>query len=108
MSEEKVVIVDPEKLPWEKYLEGIYLKILRKHPTGSFSALVKFEKGAHEPEHTHKSAHDVVIIDGYLIDGKTGKKLTKGAYLYAAAGEKHGPFDAPEGCVLFAYCHGLL
>ncbi len=110
LARKEVMVVDPEELPWEPIegLPGLYIKVLSRDPeTGAFAALVKFEKGAHEDVHTHRSDHDVIVLEGYLIDGE-GRKLGKGTYLFAPAGVKHGPFDAPEGCILFAYFNGPL
>ena len=56
--EKKEILVDPEKLEWEKIaLPGIRVKYLNKNEqTGASMALCRFEKGAGIPEpHLHAS-----------------------------------------------------
>jgi quercetin dioxygenase-like cupin family protein len=105
----KMVVVDPEKIEWEavkELPEGAWIKVLSiDEETGAFSALFKFDKEFHEPRHIHPSDHDIVILAGKLVDAE-GNEVKKGMFFFAPAGEEHGPFDAPEECVFYAYFNG--
>ena len=67
----KMVIVDPETVEWQpikELPEGAWIKVLSQdEETGAFSAIFKFDKGFHEPEHTHPSDHDILILDATQI-----------------------------------------
>lgn len=105
----EMVAVDPEKIEWEpigELPEGAWIKILSSdEETGEFSCLIKFDKGFREPKHTHPSDHDVLILKGELV-GPEGNEMKEGVYLFAPAGEEHGPYDAPRGCIVFGHFNG--
>jgi mannose-6-phosphate isomerase-like protein (cupin superfamily) len=64
-----------------------------------------FPPGYVEPEHVHDDTdHWCVIIDGEMhVDGKV---LTRGDYIYAPRGVRHGPFHYPVGAMIFANVRG--
>ena len=111
MARKKMVVVDPEKIEWEpvehpKVPKGMWAKLLsHDEETGAMTLLAKFDKGFHEPRHTHPSDADVMVLEGKLVDGKVGE-IKKGMYWFIPAGVEHGPEDAPEGCVLFIHFYG--
>jgi len=105
----KMIVIDPEEIEWEAVKElpdGASIKILSAdEQTGAFSALFKFDKGFHEPRHTHPSDHDILILEGKLVDPE-GNEVKKGMFFFAPAGKEHGPFDAPDGCIFYGYFNG--
>lgn len=84
----KLVVVDPKKIEWKaikELPEGAWLKLLSTdEETGAFSALFKFDKGFHEPKHNHPSDHDILILDGKLVDSE-GNEVKKGMFFFAPA-----------------------
>ena len=109
MARKKMVVVDPEKIEWEpveQLQKGAWAKLLSlDEETGAMALLGKFDKGFHEPKHKHPSDCDAIVLEGKLVDEK-GNEIKRGMYFFAPAGVEHGPFDAPEGCVLFVYFNG--
>jgi len=108
MARKKMVVVDPEKIAWERVEQlpkGVWVKLLRlDEETGAVTALAKFDKGFHEPKHKHPSDNFGMVLEGRLVDEK-GNEIKKGMYLFTPAGVEHA-FHAPEGCVLFGYSNG--
>ena len=107
-----MVVVDPEKIKWEpgeqlkEGLKGVWYKILSlDEETGAMALLVKFDKGFHEPKHTHPSDNFFTVLEGKGVVLE-GNEIKSGMYIFTPAGAEHGPLEAPEGCVLFAYFNG--
>lgn len=102
--------IDVESIPWEKDPHMTLPEGVKTYTVNSNEAeqradfFIQFPEGYIEPEHTHPSAHAVLIIDGTMtVHGHT---LTSGDYIY---GQKlpHGPMeyhceDADYGCLVFA------
>lgn len=85
--------------------EGVQVKVLMHDPARDLRVmLVKFPPGYHEPAHVHAGTHADTIIQGTQVVG--GKSLRQGDLCYGPAGVEHGPFDYPEGCVVFAVFQG--
>ena len=109
MIRKNVEVIDPDRIEWnpiERFPKGAWIKTLRvDEKTGAMATMVRFDKGFREPKHKHPSSHHIIVLDGKLVDNK-GNEIKKGMYLFAAAGEEHGPLDAPEDCVLFVYFDG--
>lgn len=85
--------------------EGVQVKVLRQDAeTMQTDLLVKFPPGYVEPEHTHDSTHSIVVLEGLQV--AEGEPMRPGDYVYGPAGLPHGPFEYPEGCVVFATFHG--
>ena len=105
----KMVVIDPEELEWEPIKElpkGARIKMLsHDEETEAFSALFKFDKGYNEPRHSHPSDHDILILEGKLVDFE-GNETKKGMFFFAPAKQEHGPFTAPEGCIFYGYFNG--
>lgn len=66
--------------------------------------LIKFPQGYVEPRHVHEGSHSVIVIEGLLI--AEGEQMRPGDYVYGAANQAHGPFESPEGSVLFSSMRG--
>lgn len=102
--------IDEESIPWEddphmELPEGVKTYTVNQNePEGRADFFIRFPEGYIEPEHTHPSAHAVLIIDGTM--DIHGHLLTSGDYVY---GQKvpHGPMEyhcdhADYGCLVFA------
>jgi quercetin dioxygenase-like cupin family protein len=106
--------VDPATLEWSPappdLPAGAMLKVLSADAeSGVTAAIVKFPAGYVEPRHGHRCGHDILIMQGKLVDLDTGKEVPKGTYLYAPAGNIHGyrvPKD--EDCIFFVFADGPL
>ncbi|MGH3501052.1 MAG: cupin domain-containing protein [Nocardioidaceae bacterium] len=84
---------------------GVRVKVFRHDQAGEqVDMLIKFPPGYTEPEHTHASEHSVVVLEGLQI--AEGEALRPGDYVYAPPDRPHGPFEYPEGCVVFASFRG--
>ena len=69
------------------------------------SAIVRYPKGFHEPRHYHTTCgHSIYILKGKLKspEGVMGP----GTFIYSAANERHGPFDAVEQAEILFYTDG--
>lgn len=84
---------------------GVQVKVLHEdQDTGHSDMLIKFPPGYTEPEHNHESSHSVIVLEGVQIVG--GEHMRPGDYVWASGPEPHGPFEYPEGCVVFASFRG--
>ena len=113
MPQEERVIQDPTKLEWVDAAqmltlpEGVKAKVLSDNPeTGRRDVLWYFPPGYVEPRHTHKGTHSDVLIEGrWIIEGT---EVGPGGYIYGPADVPHGPFECPDGCLVFAHFEGPL
>jgi anti-sigma factor ChrR (cupin superfamily) len=84
---------------------GVQVKVYyQDHETEHTDMLIKFPPGYIEPEHNHDSSHSVVVLEGLQI--VRGEHMRPGDYVWASGKEPHGPFEYPEGCVVFASFRG--
>jgi anti-sigma factor ChrR (cupin superfamily) len=85
--------------------KGLKVKVLMTDKERNLTALlVKFPAGYHEPKHVHNGTHAATVLEGkQIVNGVT---LERGDFCYGPAGEEHGPFDYPEGCVVFGVFQG--
>jgi len=84
---------------------GVQVKVYHHDPeTGHTDMLIKFPPGYVEPEHAHASEHSVVVLEGLQI--ANGDPLRPGDSCYGPPEVPHGPFEYPEGCVVFASFRG--
>lgn len=84
---------------------GVQVKVYYADPSGGHvDMLVKFPPGYIEPRHNHDSSHSVVVLEGLQI--AEGEYMYPGDYVWADGTEPHGPFEYPEGCVVFASFRG--
>ena len=85
--------------------KGVQVKVYYQDPeTQQLDLLIKFPPGYVEPRHTHDSSHSVVVLEGLQI--AAGEPMRPGDYVWARGDEPHGPFEYPEGCVVFASFSG--
>ena len=85
---------------------GVQVKVFYSDPgLGVADMLIKFPPGYVEPEHAHESSHSIVVLEGVQI--VRGVHLHPGDYVWASGPEPHGPYEYPEGCVVFASFRGL-
>jgi anti-sigma factor ChrR (cupin superfamily) len=86
--------------------DGVQVKVFYEDPElGVADMLIKFPPGYVEPEHAHASSHSIVVLEGAQL--VRGVHLHPGDYVWAAGPEPHGPYEYPEGCVVFASFRGL-
>ena len=84
---------------------GVKVKVLYQDKADDHTdMLISFPAGFIEPRHNHASSHSVIVIEGLQI--AEGEKLFPGDYLWADGSRPHGPFEYPEGCVVFASFRG--
>lgn len=84
---------------------GVQVKIYYEDPdSGHTDMLIKFPPGYTEPEHNHDSSHSVIVLEGLQI--ANGEPMRPGDYVWASGDQPHGPFEYPEGCVVFASFRG--
>ncbi|MPZ89724.1 MAG: hypothetical protein GEU81_17045, partial [Nitriliruptorales bacterium] len=84
---------------------GVQVKVMYADPeTQHADMLVKFPPGYVEPRHNHDSSHSIVVLEGLQI--AEGVPLRPGDTCWASGEEPHGPFEYPEGCVVFASFRG--
>jgi anti-sigma factor ChrR (cupin superfamily) len=100
------------ELTWEDDVDvlslrdGVQVKVFHSDPQlGLADMLIKFPAGYVEPEHTHASSHSIVVLEGVQI--VKGVHLHPGDYVWASGPEPHGPYEYPEGCVVFASFRGI-
>ena len=84
---------------------GVQVKVLyQDHETEHTDMLVKFPAGYVEPEHTHEASHSIMVLEGLQI--ANGEPMRAGDYVWASGPEPHGPFEYPEGCIVFVSFRG--
>jgi quercetin dioxygenase-like cupin family protein len=84
---------------------GVQVKVLYQDPaTEHTDMLVKFPPGYVEPIHTHDASHSIVVLEGVQV--AAGEAMHPGDYVWASGPEPHGPFEYPEGCVVFVSFRG--
>jgi anti-sigma factor ChrR (cupin superfamily) len=84
---------------------GVQVKILYQDAeTEHTGMLIKVLPGYTEPRHNHESRHSVIVLEGLRI--AEGEHMPPGDYVWASGDRAHGPFDYPEGCVVFASFRG--
>jgi len=93
-----------EALPWLPFdhTPGVAQRVLWHDDTsGSYAGMLRLDKGASIPLHTHRSAaHHVWVLAGTCeIEGTS---LTSGSYVFVPAALEHGIHDTGStGCTLF-------
>ncbi len=85
--------------------QGVQVKVLYEDKENEHvDMLIRFPAGYVEPRHNHASSHSVLVLEGEQI--AEGEPLHPGDYLFADGSRPHGPFEYPEGCVVFASFRG--
>lgn len=84
---------------------GVQVKIYyQDREAEHIDLLIKFPAGYVEPRHNHDSSHSVIVLEGLQI--AEGEPMRPGDYVWASGERPHGPFEYPEGCVVFASFRG--
>ena len=106
-------VVHVDELEWQEgstlltLPPGVRMKIfMEDEESGRLDALINFPAGYREPRHTHGASHSCGLLEGRWI--VEGKELHPGGYFYGPAGdeEPHGPFESPEGTLVFVSFQG--
>jgi len=105
------VILNTDDLEWQdgadllKLPQGVKIKILSEdRTTARRDMLVSFPPGYVEPRHVHDGYHSDILLGGtWIVEGKV---LTPRGYVFGPANVEHGPFECPEGCLVFASFYG--
>jgi quercetin dioxygenase-like cupin family protein len=85
--------------------QGVQVKVLYSDPDAQLvDLLVKFPPSYVEPRHVHDSTHSVVVLEGVQV--AEGEAMRPGDYVFGGANTPHGPFEYPEGCIVFASFRG--
>ena len=66
---------------------GIDRSLFRNNDAGGRSSVVRLKQGSRFPQHAHRGAEEVVILEGRVAIG--GEVLDAGDYLFTTAGEEH-------------------
>ena len=66
---------------------GVERSLFRNNDTGGRSSVVRLEKGARVPRHTHHGTEEVVVLSGQVRIG--GETLDAGDYLFTEPGSEH-------------------
>ena len=83
---------------------GVKVKIMNYDPVMKrVDMKVKFPPGYVEPEHSHKSWHSIIVLDGRMC--VAGKDLRRGDYVFGWDAP-HGPYEYPDGCEVFTVFMG--
>ena len=82
---------------------GVEEKLLSRDPvTGDVTRLLRFARGVRTAETiAHDFWEEVFILEGSLVDLGLGRTFTAGMYACRPPGMKHGPYESPEGALLF-------
>ncbi len=113
MPDRRTKIIHVDEVPWTNGSErmtlppGARMKVFSEDlDVGHIDALISFPAGYLEPRHTHAGAHSTFLVEGRWI--VEGKEITAGSYMYGPAGpdQPHGPFQSPEGSLVFASYSG--
>lgn len=97
MSE--AIQIQTEKIIWREFddAQGVHFKVLRKHPNGGISILLKFDPGAKYHTHKHPDGEEYYVLEGMLED--LGKSWPKGSYIWHPEGSVHRP-SSRDGCIV--------
>ncbi|MFT3821416.1 MAG: cupin domain-containing protein [Rubrivivax sp.] len=84
---------------WRPWIEGVRIKLLRRHG-GVLSYLLRFEPGAALPPHRHPLDEECLVLDGRLRIG-SGREMGPGDYHLAHAGSLHASVSTDTGATIF-------
>ena len=85
--------------------EGCEYRLIRQdEEKGEAIAFCRFPPGYGEPRHEHEAEHWSVVVEGEMHVG--GTVLKSGDVFNGPSGKAHGPFEYPEGAVIFTVARG--
>ena len=95
------VCIYPDEQQWiSSPADGVSrIHLEREHAeSGHTTSIVKFDKGASFPAHTHPQGEEIYVLEGIFSD--ENGDYPKGTYLRNPPGSRHSPFTK-EGCIIF-------
>jgi ChrR Cupin-like domain len=108
MSKPQFEFFDVSGIEWTQVddrLPGLSEQILaHDDQTGAATRLLKFEPGTNTSVagvQMHPFWEEVFILEGSLHDLTLDDTFRKGSYACRPPGMRHGPWEAPEGCLTF-------
>ena len=108
-SAEKFLAINTDGIEWQDGQKimglppGVQVKIIAEgedEVSWRVDKFAKFPPGYVEPRHTHDYCHSTLVLDGEMH--VAGKILKPGDYVYAGAGEPHGPYSYPKGLTVYS------
>lgn len=94
-------------LKWKKVSgepEGTTEVVLHKHSDGSYSHLLRIEKGVVIPDVVvHDFYEEACYLEGEIQNTRTGERIRAGKYVFHEPGEEHGPFRVLETCLILEF-----
>jgi quercetin dioxygenase-like cupin family protein len=109
VADEIFVAMNTERLPWAdsgSERPGTQVKVLRRYDEDDYAldCVVRYPPGHVEARRTDATEEMVMVVEGQvLVDDKN---LGPGDYIYAPRGAARGPFEYPEGAVLYISSRG--
>ena len=98
---------DNRRLKWTKVAgepDGVSEVLLHKHPDGSYSHLLRIERGVVMPDIvTHDFYEEAYYLEGEILNTKTSETVTAGMYVFHEPGEEHGPFRCLKTCLILEF-----
>jgi quercetin dioxygenase-like cupin family protein len=98
---------DPGWEPAELYglPEGCEYRLIRQdEAAGEVVAFCRLPPGYLEPRHEHDAEHWSVVVEGEMhVEGRV---LRPGDVFNGPSGKAHGPFEYPQGAVIFTVARG--
>jgi anti-sigma factor ChrR (cupin superfamily) len=92
-------VVRADEGEWKPFVPGIRIKTLRRDAAeGTQTSLWRIEPGAAVPPHPHTREEECLVLEGSVIHD--GVEYFPGDFLLAPPGERHHPFEAPNGALL--------
>ena len=96
---------------------GVEMCVLRAHPEGGVTCLVRMQKGARAERHGHPGGEETFVLTGkLLIDQRADAEersqpdavVSTGEYFFAPAGENHEGYAEEDTTFLVLAAGGLL
>ena len=97
--------------------QGVEMCVLRAHPEGGITCLVRMQKGARAERHGHPGGEETFVLSGKLrIDRRTDSAqrsqpdtvVESGQYFFAPAGENHEGYAEEDTTFLVLAAGGFL
>ncbi len=105
MDFSKTVVLNTHTLEWiQSPMEGVWRKPLAREDAerGHATSLVRFDPGAHFPQHDHPLGEEILVLEGVFSD-EFGD-YPRGTYFRNPPGFKHRSFS-DEGCLILVKLH---
>ena len=84
--------------------EGVDEVVLHRHRDGSYTHVLRVREGVvfAEPV-THEFYEEAYYLEGEMLNTKTGKRISGGAYVFHKPREPHGPFRCLKTCLILEF-----